>query len=69
VSLLALGLALSWAWWSVNVSLWRRWAARRGTDLDELQFEGESSSILWPKGHFLERTEIDRLLAKARRDV
>jgi hypothetical protein len=59
--LLLLGFVLAWAWWSVNVSPWRRWAARHIIDPVALQFEGESSSLLWPRGHFLERTEYDRL--------
>jgi hypothetical protein len=65
--LLLVGFAASWAWWSVNVSLWRRWAASQGLDRDALQREGESSSLLWPKGHFFERTEYDRL--QGRRDA
>jgi hypothetical protein len=59
---LLIGFVIAWVWWSVNVSLWRRWAERRGVDADELQYEGESSSILWPKGHFFERTEYDRII-------
>jgi hypothetical protein len=65
--LLLAGFAASWAWWSVNVSLWRRWAESQGLDRDALQWEGESSSLLWPKGHFFERTEYDRL--RGRRDA
>jgi hypothetical protein len=61
---LLLGFLVSWAWWSVSVSLWRRWAARRGIDPEELQCRGQSASILWPKGHFFERTELDRLRRK-----
>jgi len=56
-----LGFVLAWAWWSVNVSLWRRWAARHKIDPVALQSEGESSSLLWPRDHFFERTEFDRL--------
>ena len=29
VSLLLLGFIVAWAWWSVTVSMWRRWAAQR----------------------------------------
>jgi hypothetical protein len=58
--MLLLGFVLAWAWWSINVSLWRRWAARHNIDPVALQFEGESSSLLWPAGHFFERTEYDR---------
>lgn len=56
-----IGFLAAWAWWSVNISLWRRWALRLGVDANELQTQGESSSLLWPRGHFFERTECDRL--------
>jgi hypothetical protein len=59
------GFVLAWAWWSVNVSLWRRWAARRGIDPEDLQTQGQSSSLLWPPGHFFERTEFDQLRKRA----
>lgn len=57
-----LGFIGAWLWWSVNVSLWRRWSARKGVDPNELQYEGQSSSILWPRGHFFERTELDNIV-------
>jgi len=60
------GFACAWSWWSVNVTLWRRWAARRGVDLDELQWRREGASILWPKGHFLEPTEIGNVIDRVR---
>ena len=68
ISLLMLGFMGAWMWWSVKVSLWRRWADRRGTDPHELQMEGESSSILWPKGHFFERTELGQIVRRFRHD-
>jgi len=61
---LLLGFLASWAWWSVNVSLWRRLMARRGFTPEEVQYRGQSASLLWPKGHFFERTEFDRLRGK-----
>ena len=66
VMLLIVGFACAWSWWSVNVTLWRRWAARRGVDLDELQWRGEGASILWPKGHFFDRTEIGNVIERIR---
>ena len=67
IFLVIAGFACGWSWWSVNVTLWRRWAARRGVDLDELQWRGEGASILWPKGHFLESTEIGNVIDRMRR--
>jgi hypothetical protein len=59
--LLMLGFVLAWAWWSINVTLWRRWASSRGVDADELQWRGQEASLLWPRGHWFERTEFGRL--------
>ena len=61
---LLVGFVIAWAWWSLNVSLWRRWAGKNCVNIDELQYEGESSSILWPKGHFFERTEYDNIIRR-----
>jgi hypothetical protein len=67
IPLVMLGFACGWSWWSVNVTLWRRWAARRGVDLNELQWRGESAGILWPRGHFLESTEIGNVIDRMSR--
>ena len=68
--LLLLGFALAWTWWSVNVTLWRRWAARRGVDADELQWRGEQASLLWRKSRALERTEPEQnIMRKRGKDV
>jgi hypothetical protein len=62
--LLLLGFVLAWTWWSVGVTLWRRWAARRGVDQDELQWRGENATLLWPRGHRFEQTELGQLLKR-----
>ena len=64
-TLVLIGFVCAWAWWSINVTLWRNWAARRGVDAGELQWRGENASILWPKGHFLEGTELGNIIARA----
>lgn len=64
--LLLLGFALAWTWWSVNVTLWRRWAARHGVDADELQWRGQQAGLLWRKGHALERTELEHISKRKR---
>lgn len=65
--LLLLGFVLAWSWWSVGVTLWRRWAAQRGVDPDELQWRGENATLLWPRGHRFERTELGQLLKRVAR--
>ena len=64
-SLLLFGFFLAWSWWSVIVTLWRQWATRRGVDPDELQCRGENATLLWPRGHIFEKTELGLLLKLA----
>lgn len=49
------------------VTFWRAWAARRGVDPDELQYRGQNASLLWPRGHFFEKTELGNALKRLRR--
>jgi hypothetical protein len=65
--LLILGFALAWSWWSVTVTFWRAGAARRGVDPDEMQYRGQNASLLWPRGHFFEKTELGNVLQRLRR--
>lgn len=52
------GFVIAWLWWSIAVPLWRDWARRRGADEEETQTLGVRSGLVWPKGFFLEKTEI-----------
>ncbi len=62
---LALGFFLAWAWWSVGVTVWRWWAtAHRGMPPGEVQWRGEEASLLWPRNHFFEKTELGKLLSR-----
>ena len=62
---LLLGFVLAWAWWSVGVTIWRWWATtHRGMPPGEVQWRGEGASLLWPKNHFFEKTELGSLLAR-----
>lgn len=63
---LVFGFVLAWSWWSVGVTLWRDWAARRGVDPGELQYRGQGASLLWPRGHFFEMTELGNILKRLR---
>lgn len=56
---LPVGLILGWLWWSYSVPRWRKWAlAQPGVEPDALQTAAEVSGLVWPKGHFLEKTEF-----------
>jgi hypothetical protein len=66
IALLVLGFALAWSWWSAGVTLWRGWSARRGVNPGELQYRGENASLLWPRGHFFEKTELGNVLKRLR---
>ena len=52
------GALLAWPWWSLAVPRWRAWALARGADAVELQRFGVMTGLLWPKGSFLEKTEL-----------
>ena len=52
------GFIIGWLWWSYWIPRWRVWALRRGVDPNELQRLGQRAKLIWPKGHFLEKTEF-----------
>lgn len=49
---------LAWAAWSVLVPRWRVWAYERVDDLGELKQLAFEHQLLWPDGHFFEKTEF-----------
>ena len=53
-----LGWIAGWCWWSYAAPKWRTWAITRGTDPRALQYYAEKANLLWPKGHWGERTEF-----------
>jgi hypothetical protein len=53
-----LGWIAGWCWWSYAAPRWRTWAIARGTDPRALQWYAEKGNLLWPKGHWGERTEF-----------
>lgn len=53
-----LGFVCSWLAWSSQISRWRVWAYRRVADIDALKSAAVSASLIWPEGHFFERTEF-----------
>lgn len=54
----AVGLGLAWLAWSYNVPRWRLWAYARADDLGRLKTLAQQLGIVWPDGHFFERTEL-----------
>lgn len=62
---LVLGFILAWSWWSISITVWRWWANKhRGMPLEEVQWRGEEASLVWPKGHLLEKTELGKILSR-----
>jgi len=49
---------LPWFWWSYAVPRWRAWALSRGADPERLQELAQQVKLVWPRGHFFERTEF-----------
>lgn len=56
--LILLVLVAPWFAWSFQVTRWRLWAYRRVRDLNALKAEAIARSVIWPSGHFLEKTEF-----------
>ena len=52
------GVILSWLVWSFGVPRWRLWAYERVADIETLKRDAEAAQLLWPEGHFFERTEL-----------
>lgn len=56
--LVACALVGPWLIWSIQVTRWRLWAYRQVRDLNALKAEAVALSVIWPSGHFFEKTEI-----------
>jgi hypothetical protein len=52
------GFILAWLAWSLLVPRWRLWSYERVEDIKELKRCAVSAQLIWPEGHFFERTEI-----------
>jgi hypothetical protein len=55
---LFVGFILAWAWWSLMVPRWRRWALKNGAPADRLQKWAAATGLVWPKGWIFEKTEF-----------
>ncbi|WGM46380.1 hypothetical protein KOAAANKH_01248 [Brevundimonas sp. NIBR10] len=56
----------AWIAWSILTPRWRIWAYERVENLDELKGHAVAAGVIWPEGHFLERTEIRSPAQRAR---
>jgi hypothetical protein len=48
----------AWLAWSILTPRWRVWAYQRVDNIDELKARAVEAGVIWPDGHFFERTEI-----------
>lgn len=55
---LILGFVLSWLWWSFKIAKWRVWAFENVRNVHELKKRAIQERLIWPDGHFFEKTEI-----------
>ena len=58
VLVLTLSFAAAWFAWSVQVPRWRVWAYRHVSDIEALKASAVSAGLIWPEGHFFQRTEF-----------
>lgn len=49
---------VAWIWWSVSVPRWRLWAYERVPSTGRLQTMALAAGLVWPRGFFIEKTEI-----------
>jgi hypothetical protein len=53
-----LGFLAAWSWWSWTLPKWRLWAISRVDDISHLYRRAIEVGLMWPRGHFFEKTEI-----------
>ncbi len=52
-------IILGWLWWSYTLPKWRLWAVKNVEDIYQLFEDGISAGLMWPVGHFFQKTEIN----------
>ncbi|HRO34477.1 MAG TPA: hypothetical protein PLQ03_13825 [Brevundimonas sp.] len=57
VGMLVTGFVAAWMVWAILAPRWRLWAYRRVEDVQALKAEAVGMGLIWPDGHFFERTE------------
>jgi hypothetical protein len=53
-----IGFILAWGIWSIMITKWKIWAYEKVEDIDLLKRRAIKEKLIWPDGHFFERTEI-----------
>jgi hypothetical protein len=66
LSFFCLGFALAWSWWSLMVPQWRLWAWARVENHASLKAKAIQAGLIWPDGHFFEKTEFRSETTRAR---
>ena len=52
-------ILLGWVWWSWALPRWRLWAVKRVDDIELLFNKAIQAQLMWPAGHFFQKTEIN----------
>ena len=60
-----LSFASLWLVWAVAIPRWKVWAFREVAQVRSLRRRAVAEKLIWPEGHFFERTEIWRSSDKA----
>ncbi|MEZ4825096.1 MAG: hypothetical protein R3C61_02205 [Bacteroidia bacterium] len=53
-----ISLGIGWLWWSFWVVKWKIWAYSDVQDIHLLYKRAVSGRLIWPQGHFYEKTEL-----------
>ena len=57
---MVVGPLVGWLWWSFSISRWRDWVEANGLRSDDVQELAVQTWLLWPRGSWLERTEVPK---------
>ncbi len=62
-------IIMAWVWWSWSLPKWRLWAVKKVDDIELLFNKAVEAQLMWPVGHFFQKTEInsDKQKKKLRR--
>jgi hypothetical protein len=66
---LLIAFVAAWTWWSLVLPRWRLWAYERVPSTGALQKWALAVGLVWPRGSFLERTEIKSSALRERQQV